>query len=373
MQGSVTAPPEVTEEPEGEVAGQQVNRYSLKNSCGMEVEILSYGGIVRSLLFPDREGERRNIVLGFKTLSEYVKYNPAPTAAHPEGAGTYFGALIGRYANRIAGGRLEIAGKHYRVPTNNGENALHGGDVGFDQKVWSATVIRGELVAGLRLAYVSPSGEMGFPGTLSTVVTYSLDNDNRLQLNFTASTDAPTVINLTNHTYWNLAGESTGPVYDQFLQVHADSFTPVDEALTPTGEVLAVDKTPMDFRKTTSIGERIRETYPQLTFGRGYDHNWVLKKETSRAPLLAATAVDPETGRGLNVYTTQPGLQFYSGNFLDGGLAGSGGRAYRQSDGFALETQHYPDGPNHPTFPSTALLPGQTYDETTIFELFCDR
>jgi aldose 1-epimerase len=372
MATPATRQPEVTEEPIGEVGGRPVHRYGLTNTAGMQVEIISYGGIIGSVQFPDRNGQRANIVLGFKTLEEYVKYNPVPTPANPSGAGTYFGALIGRYANRITGGRLEIDGDHHLVPINHGVNALHGGNVGFDQKVWSATVVRDELAVGLRLEYVSPDGEMGFPGTLRVVAEYSLDNHNRLELRFKATTDAPTLVNLTNHTYWNLAGEPTGTVYDQVLSINADSFTPVNEALTPTGEVAPVAGTPFDFRTPTAIGARIRQGDPQLITGLGYDHNWVLNQTRPRSMVLAATALDPGTGRGLNVHTTQPGIQFYSGNFLDGMVNGTSGRAYRQSDGFALETQHFPDSPNHPTFPSTVLRPGEIYEQATIFELFCD-
>ena len=365
--------PVITEKPAGEVGGRQVYRYVLANAAGMTVEILSYGGIVRSIEFPDRSGEPRNIVLGFKALQEYVKYNPAPTLANTEAAGAYFGALVGRYANRIAGGQFEIERNDHRVPINNGTNALHGGDVGFDQKVWSPTVVRDDGVVGLRLEYLSPAGEMGFPGKLETVATYTLDNDNRLMLTFQATTDATTVLNLTNHTYWNLAGESTGTVHDQMLYINADAYLPVNEGLVPTGQILPVAETPFDFRTPTAIGERIRDGDPQLVNGHGYDHNWVLNQTSPRSLVLAATAWDPKTGRGLNVHTTQPGLQFYAGNFLNGTLIGSGEHIYRQSDGFAFETQHFPDAPNHPAFPSTELRPGEKYEETSIFELFCVR
>jgi aldose 1-epimerase len=367
-----TSLPEVRLEPAGEVRGEQVLRYFLLNSTGTEVTVLTYGGIIESVQFPDRHGERRNIVLGFKTLEEYVKYNPARTAATPEGAGTYFGALIGRYANRIAGGRLEIGGQPHRVPTNDGTNALHGGDVGFDQKVWGSTVVRGNGAAGVRLEYLSPSGDMGFPGTLRVVATYTLGNDNRIELKLQAETDAPTVLNLTNHTYWNLAGESSGSVYDQLLYLNADRYTPVDEALAPTGEILAVSETPLDFRQPTSIGERIRDGHTQLVIAHGYDHNWVLNDARPGSLVLAATVLDAGSGRTLKLLTTQPGLQFYSGNFLNGSLVGRGGSAYRQSDGFALEAQHYPGSPHWPGFPSTELLPGETFEETIVFELSCD-
>jgi aldose 1-epimerase len=364
--------PEVRLEPAGEVRGEQVLRYILVNSVGTEVTILTFGGIIESLLFRDRLGERRNIVLGFKTLEEYVRYNPARTPANPEGAGAYFGALIGRYANRIAGGRLEIDGQHYCVPTNDGTNALHGGDVGFDQKVWGSTVVRDDGAVGVRLEYVSPSGEMAFPGTLRAVATYTLDNDNRLELKLQAKTDAPTFLNLTNHTYWNLAGESSGAVHDQLLYLNADSYTPVDEALVPTGEILTVSETPLDFRHPRAIGERIRDAHPQMIIAHGYDHNWVLNQTSPSSLLHAATVVDPKSGRALRVRTTQPGLQFYSGNFLNGALMGRGGSTYRQSDGFALEAQHFPGSPQWPDFPSTVLLPGDSFEEKIVFELTCE-
>ena len=366
-----TSSPEVRVEPAGEVRGKQVLRYFLANSAGTEVAVLTFGGIIESLQFPDRAGERRNIVLGFKTLEEYVKYNPARTAATPEGAGVYFGALIGRYANRIAAGRLEIEGQLHWVPTNDGTNALHGGDVGFDQKVWGSTVVRGHGAAGVRLEYVSPAGEMGFPGTLRVAATYTLDNDNRLELKLQAGTDAPTFLNLTNHTYWNLAGEASGVVYDQLLYLNADSYTPVDEALAPTGEILTVSGTPLDFRHPRAIGERIRDAHPQMIIAHGYDHNWVLNQARPSSLVHAATVVDPKSGRSLKVHTTQPGLQFYSGNFLNGALLGRGGSTYRQSDGFALEAQHFPGSPHWPDFPSTALLPGDSFEETIVFELTC--
>jgi len=366
-----TSSPEVRAEPAGEVRGEQVLRYFLTNSAGTEVVILTFGGIIESLQFPDRLGERRDIVLGFKTLEEYVRFNSPRTAANPEGAGPYFGALIGRYANRIAGGRLEIDGQLYSVPTNDGTNALHGGDVGFDQKVWSSNVVRGDGSVGVRLGYVSPSGEMGFPGTLRVVATYALDNDNRLALTLQAETDAPTFLNLTNHTYWNLAGESSGTIYDQLLYLNADRYTPVDEALAPTGEILPVSETPLDFRQPRAIGERIRDGHPQLIVAHGYDHNWVLNQARPSSLVHAATVIDPKSGRALKVFTTQPGLQFYSGNFLNGALMGRGGSAYRQSDGFALEAQHFPGSPHWPDFPSTALFPGDSFEETIVFELTC--
>jgi aldose 1-epimerase len=364
--------PVITEQPAGEVEGSPVYRYVLANGAGMKVEIFNYGGIVRSVEFPDRSGRPANIVLGFRTLPEYVKYNPAPSPVNTDGAGVYFGALIGRFANRIAGGQFAIDGACIRVPTNDGPNALHGGHVGFDQRVWRPTVVRGDDAVSLRLEYLSPAGEMGFPGALSTVATYALDNDNRLTLRFEATTDATTVLNLTNHTYWNLGGEPVGSVYDHLLYINADAYLPMGPSLVPTGRPIAVAGTAFDFREPKTIGEGARDEDPQLVYGHGYDHNWVLRQATPGELTLAATVVDPKSGRGLNVHTTQPGLQFYSGNFLDATLVGSGGHIYRQGDGFALETQHFPDAPNHPAFPSTELRAGDMYQETTIFELFCE-
>ena len=338
----------------------------------MKVTILSYGGIIQSIEFPDRKGEPGNVVLGFKTLQEYVTYNPAPTPGNPAGTGAYFGALIGRYANRIGGGRFSLGGTDHSVPPNNGPHALHGGEVGFDQKAWESEAVRDGHTAGVRLKYVSAHGEMGFPGTLETVATYELDAHNRLSLTFEAVAAAPTVLNLTNHTYWNLAGEGSGDIYNQLLCLKADSYTPVDDALIPTGEIAPVAGTPFDFRQLTPIGARIRDGGQQLLRGRGYDHNWVLRQTSPPTLVPAATATDPVSGRGLNLYTTQPGLQFYSGNFLNGAVIGSAGRSYRQGDGFALETQHFPDAPNRPEFPSTTLGPGQAYEERTVFELFRD-
>jgi aldose 1-epimerase len=363
---------QVTEQVVGEVKGEAVHEYVMANGAGTEVSILNYGGIVRSVRFPDRRGRTDNVVLGFSSLDEYVRFNAAPTAANPDGAGTFFGALIGRYANRIDGGRFRVGGQSFHVPANSGGNALHGGDVGFDQKVWCPRVIRDEGAVGLQLTHTSPSGDMGFPGTVTALATYTLDGTNRLTLVLEATTDAPTVVNLTNHSYWDLAGEHAGTIYDHVLQIDADAYTPVDEGLIPTGELRPVAGTPFDFREPTAIGQRIREEDPQLVMARGYDHNWALNTGTAGSLRLAATVFEPKGGRGLRLHTTQPGLQFYSGNFLNGSVLGSSGRIYRQSDGFALETQHFPDAPNHPEFGSTELRPGERYSETTVFEFFCE-
>ena len=356
--------PTISKEPFGSVNGQAVDRFTLANGHGMTVRILTYGGIIQELSVPDRTGHKANVVLGFATLDDYVAHN-SPVA----GGGVYFGALVGRYANRIAKGTFTLDGQTFHVPVNNNGNSLHGGTIGFDKKVWSAAEIHGTDSVGLRLTYVSPNGEMGYPGTLTTVATYMLDDANRLSLRFQATTDAPTVVNLTNHSYFNLAGEASGDVYRQVLQVNADRFTPTDTTQIPTGVLAPVAGTPMDFRTPTAIGARINQNDPQLLTGQGYDLNWVLNRPSGNGLAFAARAVDPASGRVLSVFTTQPGIQFYSGNFLTGTLVGTSGHAYRQSDGFALETQHYPDSPNHANFPSTVLRPGQAYDQTTVFQL----
>lgn len=363
-QDSAAGPPTVTKEYFGQAGGKAVYRYTLSNSHGMRVRILSYGGIIQSIEAPDRHGRTADIVLGFPTLADYVTEN-SPAA----GGGVYFGALIGRYANRIAKGTFTLDGVTYHVPVNNNGNSLHGGTAGFNEKVWNVQELSGQGTAGLRLSVVSPDGDQGYPGTLTATVTYTLDDQNRLSIGYQATTDKPTVVNLTNHTYWNLAGESSGDVYDQQLMINADRYTPTDSTQIPTGRLVPVHGTPFDLRTPTPIGAHISDNDPQLLIGQGYDHNWVLNRPDDTSLSLAARATDPASGRVLTVLTTQPGLQFYSGNFLTGTLVGTGGRTYRQSDGFALETQHFPDSPNHPGFPSTVLRPGQTYQQTTVFAL----
>ncbi|MBY8877208.1 aldose epimerase family protein [Actinacidiphila acidipaludis] len=356
--------PAISREAFGQIGGVTVYRYTLVASGGLTVRILTYGGIVQSVQVPDGRGRPVDIVLGFATLDDYVAHN-SPEA----GGGVYFGALVGRYANRIAKGTFTLDGATYQVPVNNNGNALHGGTAGFDKKVWTPTVEHGPDSVGLRLEYVSPDGEMGFPGTLTTRATYTLDNSGNLTLTFRATTDRPTVVNLTNHTYWNLAGESSGDVYGHLLHLDADRYTPVDGTQIPTGELLSVHGTPMDFTRPTAIGARVAQADPQLMTGQGYDLNWVVDQGRSAGLALAARAVDPRSGRTLTVWTTQPGVQFYSGNFLTGTLVGTGGTAYRQSYGFALETQNFPDAPNHAAFPSPVLRPGEVYQHTTVYGL----
>ncbi|WP_229076336.1 aldose epimerase family protein [Actinoplanes sp. DH11] len=321
----------------------------LTNITGMRVRVLPYGGIIQSIEVPDRAGGIANVVLGFENQQGY--------ADHP---GPYFGAIIGRYGNRIAGGRFTLDGESRELPRNDAGNTLHGGETGFDRHVWSATPGPSSLV----LQHVSADGDQGFPGELSVTVTYTLTDDNGLRIDYEAVTDAPTVVNLTNHSYFNLAGAGSGDVYGHLLRLDADGFTEVGDGLIPTGRIVPVDGTAMDFREPVAIGARIRDDEEQLLLGGGYDHNWVLRGSGLRE---VAYVAEPVTGRTLTVLTTEPGLQFYSGNFLDGTFAGTGGRAYRQGDGFALETQHFPDSPNRPEFPSTVLRPGETYRSTTIY------
>jgi aldose 1-epimerase len=361
--------PAISREPFGQVGGTPVYRYTLTAAGGgITVKILTYGGIVQSVQVPGEGGRPVETVLGFATLDDYIAHN-SPEA----GGGVYFGALIGRYANRIAKGAFTLDGTTHQIPVNNNGNALHGGTSGYDQKVWTPAVEHGPDSVGLRLEYVSPDGEMGFPGTLTTQATYTLDNSGSLTLTFRATTDKPTVVNLTNHTYWNLAGESSGDVYDQLMYLNADRYTPVDSTQIPTGELLPVRGTPMDFTRPTAIGARVAQADPQLLTGQGYDLNWVLNRPAGTGPALAARAVDPHSGRTLTVWTTQPGIQFYSGNFLTGTLVGTGNTAYRQSYGFALETQNFPDAPNHANFPSAVLRPGQVYRHTTVYQLSRSR
>ena len=351
-----------------------VNRYTLTNCNGMVVRIFNYGGIIQSISFPDRHGRSDEVTLGFPTLADYESYSPAAYDGNTTGAGVYFGALIGRYANRIALGEFTLSGAKYQVPVNNGVNALHGGTIGFDRKVWTPATSSGPGTVSLRLTYVSVAGEMGFPGTLTTTATYTLDNENRLTLTFHATTTAETVVNLANHTYWNLAGEFSGSVYGQMLHINANGFTPVDSTLVPTGVVEPVARTPFDFTKPTPIGQNIdggsqfsAADNQQLLICKGYDLNWALNQTSPPSLILAARASDPSSGRELSIYTTQPGLQFYSGNLSAATLVGTS--RHRQSDGFALETQHFPNSPNQPTFPSTVLTPGQIYRETSVYQL----
>jgi aldose 1-epimerase len=334
--------------------GEQIDLYSLKNKKGMEVSITNFGATVVTLKVPDREGKATDIVLGYDTLDGYEKGT------------SYFGATVGRYGNRIAGGKFSLNGKTYTLPKNNGENTLHGGIVGFNKRVWKAREIDSKEGEALEMSYLSADGEEGFPGNLSAKVVFTLPTErNELKIDYTATTDKDTVLNLTNHSYFNLAGEGNGDILDHVLTLHAKEFTPVDKGLIPTGELPNVAGTPMDFNSATAIGKRINESYEQLVFGKGYDHNWVLARAGSGL-VIAAEAYDPKSGRKLEVLTTEPGVQFYSGNFLDG-AKGKGNKPYPQRAAFCLETQHFPDSPNHPNFPSTVLKPNQVFHSQTVF------
>ncbi len=353
--------------------GQDVYEYTLTNAnrVPMEVKIITYGGIITSIKVPDRLRNLDNVALGFDNLLDYETKSP------------YFGCITGRYANRIALGRFTLDGVTYCLDINNDPNSLHGGFVGFDKKVWEVT----EAEAGpdgvvLQLHYLSlagegyegdtcADGEPGYPGNMDVYVTYTVTNDNEIVMHYVATTDAPTVVNLTNHTYWNLAGEGEGHIYDHILYLNADRYTPVDATLIPTGDLPDVAGTPFDFQEPKAIADGIRSDHDQIVFGRGFDHNWVLSRPSfdDTSMILAAAMCEPTSGRVLKVFTTEPGIQFYAGNFLDGSLYGTSHRAYRQGDGLALETQHFPDSPNQSDFPSTELRPGETYDTTTIFKL----
>jgi aldose 1-epimerase len=354
----------IAKQPYGVTAdGKAVDEYTLTNAGGMVVKIINYGGILTSVEVPDRTGHLANVALGFNKFADWETKNSP-----------YFGALIGRFGNRIAGGRLKLEDVEHMLPINNGPNSLHGGIKGFDKQVWTATPLESGEDVALKLVYVSPDGEEGFPGTLTTTVTYTLTPMNALRVNYHAVTDRPTIVNLTQHVYWNLAGDGSGTIYDHLLQINASRFTPTDASLIPTGELAPVAGTPFDFRRLKAIGPGQRSNHPQIVAGRGYDHNWVLDRpaDDDTSLIQAARVYEPATGRTLEVWTTEPGIQFYAGNFLDGSVYGASGRAYRQSDGLALETQHFPDAPHHPHFPSTELRPGETYQSMTVFQFGTD-
>jgi aldose 1-epimerase len=338
----------------GEADGQRVELYTLTNSRGVEAKITNYGATVVSLKVPDRAGRFADVLLGYDTLEDYRQST------------FYVGTVIGRYANRIAGGRFTLNGKEYKLAVNNGENHLHGGLKGFDKVVWKARPLRARGGAALELTYLSPDGEEGYPGNLSVRVVYTLTERDELKIEYTATADQDTVVNLTNHAYFNLAGQGNGDILKHKLQINADRFIPADEKSIPTGELRSVSGTPFDFRRATAIGARIEQDDEQLKFGRGYDHTFVIN---GRAGTLrrAATASEPLTGRVLEVWTTEPGMQLYTGNYLESTMASKGGKTYGQRHGFCLETQHFPDSPNKPHFPSTVLRKGGRYNSTTIY------
>jgi aldose 1-epimerase len=339
----------VSEAPFGTYEGKPVVLHTLANKNGMSVSIMDYGATVVSIVAPDRDGKLGDVALGFDHFTPYLH------------ATAYFGATVGRYANRIAKGQFTLGKTLYQAPVNDGPNSLHGGTRGFDKRLWKTEPVDSDIPA-VRFTRLSPDSEEGYPGNLYVSVTFSLNDANELRIAYEATTDKPTVINLTNHTYFNLAGEGT--ILDHVLTLHADAFTPVDATLIPTGEIKDVTGTPWDFRTPTPIGQRIKDVGGKPV---GYDHNYVLNKGWFSNMAVAAEVDDPKSGRTLTVSTDQPGIQFYSGNFLDGTLTGTGGQVYRQYGGFALETQHFPDSPNHANFPSTVLKPGDTYKTTTVY------
>jgi len=346
----------MTKGPFGTKEGVQVDLYTLRNAKGMEAKITNYGGIVTSLKVPDRSGQPGEVVLGFDTLDGYL--SPEYAKSNP-----YFGALIGRYGNRIGKAAFTVDGKEYKLAANNGPNHLHGGVKGYDKVVWEAKPLRGEDPA-LELRYFSKDGEEGYPGNLTITAVYSLTGDNALKVDFTATTDKDTIVNLTHHSYFNLAGKQDILGHEDMIA--AERFTPVDITLIPTGELKPVQGTPFDFNSPTAIGARINQNEEQLNFGKGYDHNWVINKAPGELGLMARV-YEPTTGRVLEVLSTEPGLQFYSGNFLDGTVQGRGGWTYQFRNGFCMEPQHYPDSPNKPQFPPVVLKPGQTYRNTILY------
>jgi len=346
----------IVQEPFGRTPdGQPIELVTLMNSHGLRAEVMTYGAIIVSLKTPDRTGQFDDIVLGWETAEPYFKGSP------------FFGAVAGRYANRIANGRFTLDGQEYVLAKNNGPNHLHGGIKGWDKVVWQPEAFNDKTGVGVHLSYTSADGEEGYPGRVKARITYTFTDANELKIDYFATTDKPTVINLTQHSYFNLSGGNAADILGHELTINADRYTPVDDGLIPTGALVPVEGTPFDFRRPALIGARIGTNDTQLKRGRGYDHNFVLNRTGSDLS-LAATAYEPTTGRTLDVLTTEPGVQFYSGNFLDGTLAGKNGQKYIQRAGFCLETQHFPDSPNHPDFPSTVLRPGEEYKSTTVFK-----
>lgn len=340
--------------------GQAVEIYTMINEHGLRVRFLTYGGVITEIDVPDRTGRLDDIVLGLRTLREY------------ETISAHYGAITGRYANRIGGAQFTLDGQTYHLIANNGANTLHGGPDALDKKVWDVAPAQMQNGVAATLTYVSKDGDQNFPGTLTTHVTYTLTDDNALRIDYVAATDKNTVINFTNHSYFNLAGNGSGSVADQLLLVNADRYTPAGPDQIPTGEIASVDNTPLDFRQMMPIGARLHSAFQQLVYAHGYDHNFVLNAHPADSIGFAARAYDPRTGRLVDCYTTEPGLQIYTSNGLNGSVVGSSGTTYRQTEAFTLETQHFPDSPNKPNFPSTELKPGQDFHSTTIFRFATD-
>ena len=336
--------------------GKTADLYTLKNKNGMQVSITNFGATVVSIMVPDKSGKVADVALGYDDLAGYELNK------------NYLGVLVGRYGNRIAHGKFSIDGTEYTLAKNNGDNSLHGGIKGFNKVMWEAKDVSKGGEAAVEMKYVSKDGEEGYPGNLSVTVVYTLTNKNELKIDYSATTDKKTVVNLTNHTYFNLAGQGNGDILKEELTINADTFTPVDSGLIPTGELKKVEGTPFDFRKPTAIGARIDATDEQIKLGGGYDHNFVLNRKAATGLSLAARVSDPASGRTVEVWTTEPGVQFYTGNFLDGSFKGKGGVAYQKRTAFCLETQHFPDSPNHPSFPTTLLKPGEKYHTTTVYK-----
>jgi aldose 1-epimerase len=356
---STSAALKIEKGPFGSVDGKSVDLYTLTNDKGMEMKVTNYGCIVTSLKVPDKAGKAGDVVLGYNDVASYVKNNP------------YFGAAIGRYGNRIGGAKFTLDGKDYLLEKNNGPNSLHGGKKGFDKVIWDAKEVNGKNSVGVEFSYVSKDGEEGFPGNLSIKITYTVTDNNEFKVDYSATTDKTTICNLTHHSYFNLAGEGASDILGHELMIKASKYTPVDSTLITTGELALVAGTPFDFLKPTAIGSRIGVENIQLKYGLGYDHNWVLDRPAnSKDLLLAATVAEPKSGRCMDVLTTEPGLQFYSGNFLDGTITGKSGQVYKHRYGFCLESQHFPDSPNKPKFPSTVLKPGETYKTSTVYKFY---
>ena len=341
--------------------GRAVKLFTLKNQHGAEMKVIDFGAIVLSLKVPDRNGQMADVVLGCDRLSDYETKTP------------YFGAVVGRYGNRIAKGRFTLDGQAYTLATNNGPNALHGGLRGFDKVVWNAQAITTSAGPAVEFTYLSKDGEEGYPGNLTVKMVYTLTDMNEFKIEYTATTDKPTICNVTHHSYFNLAGAGHGDILGHEMTINADRFTPVDATLIPSGELRPVKDTPMDFTKPMTIGARVNQADEQLQFGGGYDHNWVINQPQPGELTLAVRVAEPHSGRVLEVFTTEPGIQFYCGNFLDGTLTGKGGKVYRHRYGFCLEPQHFPDSPNHENFPSCVLRPGQTYRQTTVYRFSTDK